>query len=556
MWWGNDHQRTLRTMGKLLRKPCEAKRFRSPWLALTLAAAALTCACGADDPAGPGSAPEEPFRPALELPDTTGPDAKIAFYLDLLRRGDRDEVVWAHGQLVLAGDRVAGALGELIREALPKNPVLAESALTVLAGKVNGRDAIPAMVEAAQAKDGLVRVLAARALGFTAAPEAVAPLLDLACSKNDNVSRAAAGSLDRLGTEKAARGLLGRFPDELNPAAQATAIGVIGRCLPDAEAVDFLAALVEDRRDYLGVAASASLAGRGDKRGFDGLWRAQELHSGPLRWHALEVLAESRDERALEVLIEAAGSDGPQVQVAAAALLGFYETEEARSVLRELSRSSDPNVRREAFLALQRSGDPGALREIRKLLRRSEEADRLLAAQLLAQLMDPSTIPDLVRSTDLEENPRIRLLLARALARIGRPEGAPAALRVLMSEDEDDPAQSFTAHNAAAVLASFGTLPGEVLDELERGTRSESASLRLNASKVLAATERGERARDALTRLLDDPSADVRRTAARLWLGLDDVDPAPIREAYLGEPIPEVAELMASVARRAVHCWR
>ena len=193
-------------------------------------------------------------------------------------------------------------------------------------------------------------------------------------------------------------------------------------------------------------------------------------------------------------------------------------------------------VRREAYHALYRSESPYALREIRKLLRSSDSDDRMLAAQLLGQIRDPATVPDLVTSVDLEEQFQVRLMLAHALARIGLPEGAPAVLRVLLSDAE--------------------ILPEEVLEGLVHATKSGSAPLRLNAAKVLASAGRGERAVAAITPLLTDPDPDVRRTSSRLWLELAGAPIEPLLEAHRREIDDDVAAAHESSARRSVHPWR
>ncbi|MHC4471354.1 MAG: HEAT repeat domain-containing protein [Planctomycetota bacterium] len=525
---------------------------------LLIAAAVALAACGNDEATEePTPEAKGPVRNELDLPEVPPTEEeRIAFYLLLLRRGGRDEVLWAGRQLELVGPAAAGPLGKQLEAALTKNAILAESILSVFAKKVPGGAALEAIGAATKSRDGRVRVLATRALGETGAPEAVAPLLDLACDANERVALSAVGSLDRIGSENAVRGLLGRFGDRLHPGARAPAVAVIGSHLPDEEAVAFLVGLLESDDVGAALVAARSLARRGDERGRDELWGRLPKLDGPLHWAAIEALAEARDARIVPLLLEEARSGVRERQIAAAAFLGHFESEEVRKALWGLAAAVDPGVRQEAFLALHRSGDPEALREVRKLLRRSEDADRLLAADLLAQFRDPVTVPDLVTTAALEENPKIRLALAGALARIGRTEGAPAVLRVLLSETADSPAVSFTAFHVATFLAAFETLPEEVIAGLLETTESESAPLRLAAAKVLAVKEGGARTRAALTRLLTDSSPDVRREVPHLWLALEEADPGPLRDAYPREPLADVAAEMASAARRIVHRWR
>ncbi len=538
--------------------------------ALLLAAGLLlpAVACG-EEPRRPGptrspgpAVPEAgaaapSLRPPLGLPAAPpGPEERLRFYVSLLERGDLDEVQWARRQLRAAGSAATGALTDLLRKNLRKNTVLAESILALWAESLPAPEAVPVMTEACGSPDGRVRRLAARALGNSGSPAAVAPLLDLVRDPHHLISSEAILALGKLGFEEGGRGLVGRFPGAIDASVRPFAVRMAGKLLPEEAAVSFLSGLLESDDPADRLAAARALLQRGRREGLDAVWKSYGTDlPRALRYAALSVLAEGKDARALPVILEWARSSSAGMRAAAVGLLAPYRDPRAREALRRLARSGVEGIRRDALITLVRTGDEKTGIEVRKLLHSPRAAERKLAAQVAGAWRDPSLVEDVTGALEVEEDTRVARFLARALSLIGDPRGAVPVVRLLLSEEHPNPGEAVTALDASLALRAFAALPETAIRLLLGGLKSEKPSVRLHCLRPLARFGKGEEVRAALRGALLDPSPHVRREAIRVWVEYPLADAASLDRVYRREPDDDLAEEIARAAAEIVHRW-
>ena len=138
------------------------------------------------------------------------------------------------GNLARQDERVFDQLVETLREAKWPFSFFAAASLSK-----TGELAVAPLIEALQDSQGVVRQIAAMALGDIGDPSAVAPLVDLLDNDQEVVRQAAAVSLGKIGVVGAIAPLLRTIGDdsELVRKAVVNALGMIGdeRALPALE---------------------------------------------------------------------------------------------------------------------------------------------------------------------------------------------------------------------------------------------------------------------------------------------------------------------------------
>jgi len=546
-----------------------AKRFR--WLAALLLFGLLVN-CGDDgagtnedgEPRAPRPAVIEPSYPdpsdrlPLELP---GPDLsdreKIAYFISLLGNGDQEEVTWATEMLGRAGDAAVRPLADHLERARRRNQMLAENLLRLFDGHVDGRAALTEILAAAKDRGVRTRMRAATALGYIDRPEVVPVLLDLASEGTPLVTRAALKAIDHLKSTEGARGLRGRYATVLAPEYRPTAIRVIGNNLPKAEAIVFLKTLLREKELPILIPAVLELHRLGVDDGRDILFSRYE--AGDLVPFAqtalLQALAEMEDTRVLPILIGYATKAEMARRLTAVAILASYRQPAARAALREVTKDTDGNLRREAWHSLWLSGQKEVLEQLHLLLRGEDPSDRRIAATLLAELGRKESAAHLAGALDHEEERGVAMQMALALGKIGAPETAGSVVRAIARDTEPRPSLAVLANNLSSALLLYEEIDDPARSALAKLAASDNTAHRMNAIRAMMRHGRGPGCRKAILAGLSDKAIGVREFAARAWIRFPGADVAPLVRAYQKETDAARARTIADLATRLANRW-
>lgn len=256
----------------------------------------------------------------------------------------------------------------------------------------------------------------------------------------------------------------------------------------------------------------------------------------------------------------AAGIDDPNPAVRWAALITVGRLGLEGMTPRALELADDPDqeiyVRAAAAFAAHRNGQPADLGLVARLLWDPRPGQRANAALLLSMLDLPSAVPML---RDAAQDPMIksptlrrelfRLQVAEALVQLGDMESLKVVRGAVYSNEQElrvlaviilgrcedrgmqgnlirllaqDPVELRLA--AADALARMGTNEGLPV-MLQAAATSPYPTVRAQAAAALGQAADDPRAREALTRLLQDPETAVRLAAAAAWL---EADPAVV----------------------------
>ncbi|MFP3937691.1 MAG: HEAT repeat domain-containing protein [Phycisphaerae bacterium] len=237
---------------------------------------------------------------------------------------------------------------------------------------------------------------------------------------------------------------------------------------------------------------------------------------------------EDADDSATSELLRDLSSSSPETRIAAARRLGVQRQRRAVEPLTSLLEDIRPDVRKAAAQALGRIGDPRAVKPLASAMNR-EDADgefRRLCAGALGSIADDSAVPALseaMRSDDEE----LAFAAAFAVAEIGRP-----ALDSLL-----DGLHAEKVHTRRAAATALGRVPGDRAREAMRDLLDDpDGVLRLAAAENLAAMSETEETGRIVAMLLDDDET-VRRGMPRVILQLGD------------DAIPALAEIIATDER-------
>lgn len=196
----------------------------------------------------------------------------------------------------------------------------------------------------------------------------------------------------------------------------------------------------------------------------------------------------------------------PEQRAAAADLLGrraYRQREQVAPVMRELIRNdTDWRVRASAGRALGRLGTRDAVPDLVRALRDPVVDVRVVAAAAIWRLPDPAAVPALIELLR-DQDGSARQWAALALGVIRDMRAVPPLIGML-----GDPEKSVRLD----VLRSLGRIrDASSVPALEAYARDESRDLdeRIEAVSSLAALQGPEKV-DALVRLLDHPTRDIR----------------------------------------------
>ncbi|UJR80589.1 HEAT repeat protein [Sandaracinus amylolyticus] len=197
----------------------------------------------------------------------------------------------------------------------------------------------------------------------------------------------------------------------------------------------------------------------------------------------------------------------PEERASAADVLGrraYRQREQISPVLREMIRNdTDWRVRASAGRALGRLGTRDAVPDLVRALRDPVVDVRVVAAAAIWRLPDPAAVPALIELLG-DADGSARQWAALALGVIRDTRATPALIRLL-----GDPEKSVRLD----VIRSLGRIRDAAsLQPLEAYVRDDTHDLdeRIEAVSSLAALQGPEKV-DALVRLLEHPSRDVRQ---------------------------------------------
>lgn len=532
-------------------------------LPILLLQVCLAACDGSEPPKSPApvkGAPEASVkpvvRPDLDLPAGEPGDAdRIAFYLSMLEAGDDDQVRWASAQLGLAPEASAPALGVMLVRNVVKNPLLAQNILQAFASHVRGAGQVEAMAVAAKSKDGLVRFTAAPALGNTGDEAAVPVLLDLLGDPNGQVASGALKAIERLGTPDAVQGVVGRFPDQMDLSAAALAVQFLGKVLPRERLEPVLLTAWESDEPALLIAAGAGLLE------LDQTWlpRVREkltpLLESLYRPAVLNVLARGEDPEILPGLIADAESEDRDTALFAIQRLTWYRDKAATEALWKAARSLNDEIRREAWFALIEAGQESAFKRLDTMLDSREPSDRIVAAEVLTGRLERPSGPQLTAALLKEQSFAVARKLATAIALQRYREGAVALVGLLARETQTSPFRAVDALAASSALLNLGELPEVAVKRLLALSESENEAIRVQVTRVLGRACSGPAVRDALARLLVDPSVHVRDQALISWLALKEATVDVLAEAYAVETDAEMLKRIREVILQLYYRW-
>lgn len=215
---------------------------------------------------------------------------------------------------------------------------------------------------------------------------------------------------------------------------------------------------------------------------------------------------------------------------------------EARAAIRKLLKDPSPRVREEAAEVLGDLRDKESLPEMMELLADSEAGVRRRAVQALMGLEAPEAVPALVDRLTLDQDENVRESAADALGRLKSPQAAQSLLHALKDQSEDVRAQAIASlgevgareaaphlramydkdpgNNRMRLVLALKTLGDEApfqheVQRLSRTVEADAdAGVRRQAIRELAVLAR-DSSQQIFTQALQDPNPNVRREAER-----------------------------------------
>ena len=397
----------------------------------------------------------------------TDPDPKVMEIAAraLEKRGDRRAV---------AGLRALVEDPERIVSTKPRSQwnafEYARAAAICALGSLRDPDAIPTLIGAFAAGDGIVQdtaILAMADLGDVGIPV----LLEALQSEDTATRWAAVKTLERMRCVRAAPSVIPLLKD---PATRVRgyAARYLGQC-GDPQAIPALAETIENTGDE-GPAALLKFGESGREA-----LRAV-LARIPTRTHSILVSIRNlpdRDARFVPPLVELLRSESSDTRIAAARMLAYYRDDRAVPPLIAALRDGEKLVRQEIVQALGQIGDVRAVDPLIHALNDREWFVRCRAIDALADIGDARAVEPLLRKLKREVDPQERRLAARRLgdfqdARIVEP------LLAIADDPEDEIGDMFP-----AALGKLGD--SRALAPLLRILQSDDRVLRTEAANAL-----------------------------------------------------------------------
>jgi HEAT repeat protein len=281
-------------------------------------------------------------------------------------------------------------------------------------GEIRSERTAKTLINKLQDNSHLVRLEAAKALGMIKVRKAIAPLLFALGDENRFVRKEAANALGRLESEKVLEPLIRIFKSE-DPFTRQGAVKALGQInldgVPDCIAnriFDFIDNALKDEDKFVRKETAK----------------------------ALQILSESRRERAFESLISALDNEDDEVRRLAAESLGLFDCEKAIPPLVSALKSGDATVRRFAADALGRIRSKKALQPlIYVLVFDNNGSVREEAAKALGKIKSRRAIEPLIDAL-MDQNNEGRSGAAEAIGRI-KAENAVDHLIAALTDTDD-----------------------------------------------------------------------------------------------------------------------
>jgi sialidase-1 len=234
------------------------------------------------------------------------------------------------------------------------------------------------------------------------------------------------------------------------------------------------------------AAEALTLAGRGDEVREFLPDKLQAEEDAQRRCGLARELVRAGDRSQTAVLLEVLADDDPYGHThAAESLFKVGEVGDGRLLGAAMRREENPKLQIMAAAALARSGNRAAMSLVREHVQRPDAEVSRTAAWVLTQIGDASDVPALRAGWERFEDPLTRCYFSNALAVLGDEEGRKSLRANLV---HSDPAVRTYAANFAGDARAVETV-------------------------------------EVLTRLLDDPATDVRIRAAQSLLTLAQAPP-------------------------------
>lgn len=180
--------------------------------------------------------------------------------------------------------------------------------------------------------------------------------------------------------------------------------------------------IVNTLHDRFGPSALTAMSQVISGQGRDAVIAAAVDERGLLRVAAAEALAKGEEDQDIDLLIGLLGDSDQDVQLAAVRALGRRGQPRARRKVLDLAASGPPRVRIEALRAIGSLGGPGAIDVLVSGLTDQDERYHLPAAEGLSRIDDEGAAPLLVSLLRGKSRPAIRDAARQGLLRLG--EGA------------------------------------------------------------------------------------------------------------------------------------
>lgn len=423
-----------------------------------------------------------------------------AIYQSFSAAGERflEYVVNQIGRLLLSDDlfvlwKAAVALEEIGSERAAdaalaaleqrKGDSIARNRLHGLLGKIGGKRAVAALLEALDDKNHLERWSVIRDLGRIGGERVVEPLIKELENWDSRVCAVAAEALGEIGGERAV--------DALSGVLKTKTSGI---------------PLLDGEVRHVHSKTAEALARSGDERAIGVLFEALKDEDREVRACAAAALGQVGGERATDALLDAyRGADAYVRGAVAGALARIGGTRAVAPLLDDL-KAEDVLTRRQVAIAMGPQGGELGLTLLLEILKSERSpTDRRRAAKALG-LMSGERVVDALIEALKDEKYYVSYQAAQALGELGDKRATEPLIKALNSENKR------VRWVAARALGLIGD--ARAVGPLIEALRDREFLVRMSAAKSLGQIG-GERAVRALIDILKEPKSDVHWSATK-----------------------------------------
>ncbi len=249
-----------------------------------------------------------------------------------------------------------------------------------------------------------------------------------------------------------------------------------------------------------------------------------------VRAHAIEAVADARDQAQYPLVLQGLKDRDPAVQFAALMAAGDLQLAPAHEAALDLAGSTNRHVRVAAIYALHRLGDTHLSHELEKLSRDYEAGIRADVAVVLGKIGNKTALR-ILRPMMMDAKPAVRLQVAEAMWRLGDQQGLKSLVGFSVSAFPDD-----------RMVALIGlAMPGDqrVREHIRGALVSEYPELSLVAARAMGMLQSDEGYGVAMAGISsEDPRQ--RQLAALAFGAIGRTDAQRLLEPHLRDPNPDV----------------